>query len=153
MVKLRGKPSLSASRRRMRTQALWKVRAQMSSAAGPSILARRLLSSSAALFVKVMAMMRHGSTGSYAARRSASGEGPASNTAKSASVAFAGTSPQSDARPYLSRLATRLMSTVVFPLPAPARISRGPSVVSTASLCIGFRRSKSCSMTRRRAAI
>ena len=137
----------------MRTQAEWKVRAQMSLARSPSMASRRALSSSAALLVKVMAMMRQGSTGSYAARRRASSEGPASSTARSASVALSGTSSVSEARPYLSRFATLFISTVVLPLPAPARTSRGPSVASTASLCMGLSFAKSASTTRFRAAI
>ena len=137
----------------MRTQAEWKVLAQMSFARSPSMRSRRDFSSSAALFVKVMAMMRQGSTGSYAARRFASSEGPASSTASSASVALSGTSSVSEARPYLSRLAMRFMSTVVLPLPAPARTSRGPSVASTASLCIELSCAKSASIIRLRAAI
>ena len=52
MVKLAGKPSFSASRRRMRTQAEWKVQAQMSFAPSPSIRSSRSFSSPAALLVK-----------------------------------------------------------------------------------------------------
>ena len=48
----------------MRTQAEWKVRAQMSFARSPSMASSLDFISSAALFVKVMAMMRQGSTGS-----------------------------------------------------------------------------------------
>ena len=48
----------------MRTHAEWNVEAQISAAAsGPSMRSMRSLSSSAALFVNVMAMIRHGSTG------------------------------------------------------------------------------------------
>src|SRR6266581_458202 len=36
----------------------------------------------------------------------------------------------------------RYVMTRVFPLPAPARISTGPSVVSTASRCCGFNSSR-----------
>ena len=131
----------------MRTQAEWKVRAQISFALSPSMRSSRDFISSAALLVKVMAMILHGSTGSKAARRLASSDGPASSTASSASVALSGTSSVSEARPYLSRLAMRFMSTVVFPLPAPARTSRGPSVASTASLCMGLSFANSASTT------
>src|SRR3990172_12167683 len=41
--------------------------------------------------------------------------------------------------------ATRLVSTRVFPLPAPASTSKGPSVAWTASRCSGFRPSRSAS--------
>src|SRR5208337_718667 len=40
------------------------------------------------------------------------------------------------------RKAMRNVMTRVFPLPAPARMSTGPSVVSTASRCCGFNSSK-----------
>ena len=53
-------PRRSMSRRRMRTQAEWKVLAQMSFASGPSIRSSRSFSSPAALLVKVMAMMDQG---------------------------------------------------------------------------------------------
>ena len=36
------------------------------------------------------------------------------------------------------RYATLWVSTLVFPDPAPARISSGPSVQNTASFCMGF---------------
>ena len=58
------------SRRRMRTQAEWKVEAHTSSASGPSILARRSFSSPAALLVKVMARMVQGAAGSRRHSRS-----------------------------------------------------------------------------------
>ena len=70
MVKEEGKPSFSMSRRRMRTQAEWKVEAQMSRAEGPSIRSSRSLSSPAALLVKVMAMMDQGAAGSRRHSRS-----------------------------------------------------------------------------------
>ena len=72
MVKELVKPSRSMSRRRMRTQAEWKVEAQMSLAAGPSIRSSRSFSSPAALLVKVMAMMDQGTAGSSRHSRSAS---------------------------------------------------------------------------------
>ena len=72
MVKFDGKPSFSASRRRIRTQAEWKVQAQISFALSPSIRSSRSFSSPAALLVKVMARMRQGATGSKAAMRCAS---------------------------------------------------------------------------------
>ncbi len=50
----------SPSRRRMRAQVEWKVEAQMSLPSAPSIAQRRSLSSPAALFVKVIAMIFHG---------------------------------------------------------------------------------------------
>ena len=40
--------------------------------------------------------------------------------------------------PFSIRLATLTVRAPVFPLPAPASISTGPSVVSTAFFCIGF---------------
>ena len=64
MVKLEEKPSFSISRRRIRTQAEWKVAAQLSLAAGPSIFSSRSFSSPAALLVKVMARMDQGAAGS-----------------------------------------------------------------------------------------
>ena len=54
------------SLRSMRTQAEWNVEALMFIPSSPSIAARRSLSSPAALFVKVMARMFHGFTGSAA---------------------------------------------------------------------------------------
>ena len=89
-----------------------------------------------------MARMRQGSTRSQAARRSASSP-PARSSASCSSSASSGISSQSPARPYFRSLAIRLMSTVVFPLPAPARIRSGPSVAKTASCCMGFREAKS----------
>ena len=127
-------------------QAEWKVAAQMSLAAGPHMCSRRSLSSPAALLVKVMAMTVQGAAGSRAQRRrariqssGAGSAGKASRKARSSSPAHSGTSGLSDPRPKVRRLSTRLMSTVVFPLPAPARRSRGPSVASTASCWRGFR--------------
>ena len=150
MVKFAGKPSFSASRRRMRTQAEWKVQAQISFALSPSIRSSRSFSSPAALLVKVMARMRQGATGSSAATRCASAP-PLRSMASFFSSASAGSSSLSPALPYFRRLAMRLMSTVVFPLPAPARISSGPSVAITASICMLFRCSKSARTTLRRA--
>ena len=72
MVKDLSKPSRSMSRRRIRTQAEWKVEAQMSLASGPSIFSSRPFSSPAALLVKVMAMMDQGTAGSRRHSRSAS---------------------------------------------------------------------------------
>ena len=45
------------------------------------------------------------------------------------------------------RYATRCVNVRVLPEPAPAWISSGPSVVSTARRCSGFKPSKSCSNT------
>ena len=42
------------------------------------------------------------------------------------------------AKPDCKIQAMRLVNTVVLPLPAPAKISKGPSVVVTASACCGF---------------
>src|SRR5919206_2387504 len=44
-----------------------------------------------------------------------------------------------------SRCATRYVSTRVLPEPAPATTSSGPSVVTTASRCAGFRSARYCS--------
>src|SRR6267143_2506879 len=44
--------------------------------------------------------------------------------------------------PLAIRLAIRNVMARVLPVPAPARISRGPSVVSTASRCSGFNSSR-----------
>jgi hypothetical protein len=46
------------------------------------------------------------------------------------------------ARPVISRWAKRVVSTRVLPVPAPASTSKGPSRVSTASRCSGFRRAR-----------
>ena len=46
----------------------------------------------------------------------------------------------------------RLMSTVVFPLPAPAKMSSGPFTVNTACFWRSFMRAKSFSSTARRSA-
>ena len=97
MVKWDEKPSLSPQRRRMRAQVEWKVAAQTSSAPSPPTASILSFSSPAALLVKVMASICHGS-----------------------------------ARPALMIYAMRLTSTVVLPEPAPARISKGPSVQNTA---------------------
>ena len=43
------------------------------------------------------------------------------------------------ARPVARIWASRVVSTRVLPVPAPASTSTGPSVVSTASRCSGFR--------------
>ena len=94
------------SRRRMRTQAEWKVEAHTSSAAGPSRTDRRSFSSPAALLVKVMAMISQGFGTSTAQRRTArrycssSGwSGRVSRKRKSSSVAQPGTSSVSLPRP------------------------------------------------------
>ena len=52
----------------------------------------------------------------------------------------------SKALPYLTRFPIRFMSTVVFPLPAPAKISTGPSVWKTACFCMAFILEKSFCM-------
>ena len=129
-------------------QAEWKVAAQMLLAASsPHIRSSRSRSSPAALLVKVMAITDQGAAGSTAhsrrASRQSSGPGSSgkfSKKARSSSVAQEGVSTVSLPRPKVSRLSTRLMSTVVLPLPAPASSSRGPSVASTASCCRGFMR-------------
>lgn len=51
------------------------------------------------------------------------------------------------ARPYVKRLYTRWISTVVLPLPAPASSKSGPSVVMAAWRCIGLSRRRSQAMT------
>ena len=45
---------------------------------------------------------------------------------------------QGAARPVASRWPSRVVSTRVLPVPAPASTSTGPSVASTASRCAGF---------------
>ena len=94
------------SRRRIRTQAEWKVEAQMSLASGPSRAASRSFSSPAALLVKVMAMISQGRGTSTAqrcrARRTSSSVGRAgklSKNCRSSSVAQTGTSSESLPRP------------------------------------------------------
>lgn len=158
MVKERSKPSRSMSRRRIRTQAEWKVAAQTSLASGPRRRSRRSFSSPAALFVKVMARMLQGMAGSRRhSRRARSRSSPSasagqpSKKARSSGVTQAGTSSLSAPRPYSMRLATRWMSTVVFPLPAPASSSKGPSVARAALRCIGFRLKNCPSINARRA--
>ena len=74
-------------------------------------------------------------------------------SASFSALASSGSSAQSEARPYFRMLAMRFMSTVVLPLPAPARMSRGPSVAMTASRCLSFSRGKFFAMTRFRAAM
>ena len=119
--------------------------AQMSSADGPRSADSLSLISLAALLVKVMAMMLQGAAGStwqsQSARRRSSGEAHSSirsRKATSSSVNAAGISLQSLPLPKRIRLAIRLMSTVVLPLPAPASRSSGPSVVRTAFCCMSF---------------
>ena len=128
------------SRRRMRTQAEWKVAAQMSLASGPNFRSNRSFSSPAALLVKVIARTVQGAAGfslhssSIRLRSLSSGAlRKASRAFKSPSVTQVGTSVSagSEALPYLMRFATRLMRTVVLPLPAPASRRSGPSVVRT----------------------
>ena len=94
------------SRRRIRTQAEWKVEAQISLAAGPSRAASRSFSSPAALLVKVMASTSQGRAGSTAQSRRTlassaplSASGRFSRKAKSSSAASSGTSAQSLPRP------------------------------------------------------
>ena len=157
MVKEEAKPSRSMSRRRIRSQAEWKVEAQISSAPGPSRAARRSFSSPAALLVKVMAMMDQGTAGSRRHSRSCRSLSPCpvaaypSKKVRSSPVTHWGTSGLSEPRPYFIRLAMRWMSTVVLPLPAPASRSSGPSVASTARCCSGFSRANSRAMAARRA--
>ena len=98
MVKVFGNPKSSASLRRMRTQAEWKVDAQMFLASEPSIRSSLALSSSAALFVKVMASICHGAAGLYDARNLPRSL-PESISSISASQAPTGISVVSDAEP------------------------------------------------------
>ena len=148
---------MSMSRRRMRTQAEWKVLAQISLAEGPSIAASRSFSSPAALLVKVMARMDQGAAGSSRHSRSCRCLSPcpvlaySSKKARSSSVTGAGTSSLSEPRPYFIRLAMRWMSTVVLPLPAPASRSSGPSVARAAFCCSGLSRANSRAIASRRA--
>src|ERR687898_1559018 len=62
MVKDRGKPSRSASRRSRRTHAEWNVDTHIFSATGPTSAATRDFISSAALLVNVMARISNGLT-------------------------------------------------------------------------------------------
>jgi hypothetical protein len=62
MVNDDGYPSTLASRRRMRTQAAWKVETHIFSATGPTRAPTRCFISSAALLVKVMARISNGDT-------------------------------------------------------------------------------------------
>ena len=141
--------------RRMRTQIEWKVPAQMSLAAGPSIVSRRCLNSPAALLVKVMQRMFHGRAGETAvARRNSVSSSfvPLSSSASIAGTYFsapAGTNASSYALPKWIRCAMRLTSTVVLPLPAPARTSSGPLTAYTASRCFGLRNAYSLSKSAR----
>ena len=131
----------------MRTQAEWNVEANTSSPSSPpSIRRRRSFSSPAALLVKVMAITFQLRTASF--RSIPSSHDGASvpvmmavrRAFTSSSVTSRGVHLEPWAEPKRMRLAMRLTSTVVFPLPAPARMSRGPLVVNTASRCISFRR-------------
>ena len=108
MVKEEAKPSFSMSRRKMRTQAEWKVEAHTSSPAGPNIRVRRSFSSPAALLVKVMARMVQGWAGSRQHSRSrrsrSSGDSSVpwaqpSRKARSSGVTHWGTSGLSEPRP------------------------------------------------------
>ena len=119
----------------------------MSLAPSPKALSRRLFSSPAALFVKVIAIILQGSTGSRAAAFLLSSLSPASISAISSSLAQSGTSRESDALPYRIRFTILFIKTVVFPLPAPARSKRGPSVVITALRCSGLSLAKSASIS------
>ena len=148
------------SRRKMRTQALWNVEAHTSRASSPSIRSRRSFSSVAALLVNVMASTSQGLAGSTAQRYSISGFWAGSGSriypsrnSTSSPVMGMGISSVSLPRPYFNRLATRLISTVVLPLPAPASSSSGPSVVSTPWRCLSFSLPYSMAMACRRAAI
>ncbi len=107
-------PSRSASRRRMRPHAAWKVRIQIARAVRPSMCSRRSRISPAALFVNVIARISFGFT-------------PCA----------------------LIRWATRWVSTLVLPEPAPAITSSGPSTCNAASRWASFRsaRSSSCGVT------
>ena len=62
------KPSLLLSRRRMRTQALWKVMTHMALARGPTSCSTRSFISPAALLVKVIARIWPGWTPRSASR-------------------------------------------------------------------------------------
>ena len=152
MKSFRVKPSLSASRRSMRTQAEWKVLAQMSFARSPSIRSRRDFSSSAALFVKVMAMMRQAPR-AHMRRGASPPPKPGLKHRKPASVALSGTSSVSGKRPYLRAGWRSVYEHRGLAAPGPSRTSRGPSVASTASLCIELSCAKSASIIRLRAAI
>ncbi len=130
----------------------------MSRASCPSIRSSRSFSSPAALFVKVMARMDQGTAGSRQHRLSARALPDSSGccayrsrNSRSSRVTRVGTSLLSEPRPYFMRFAMRWISTVVFPLPAPASRSSGPSVASTPERCCGFSRENSCAMTALRA--
>ena len=108
--------------------------AMMSWLSSPRVAESRLLSSPAALLVKVMARMCQGLTGSTA-QHARSASRPTSSPARYrsrqaawSSVRVGGTESLWYPLPKATRLATRLMTAVVLPLPAPARISTGPSV-------------------------
>ena len=161
MVNAVSKPKRSPCRRRMRRQAVWKVCAQTAEAASSSSSAavRRSRSSRAALLVKVIAMTSHGFAGCMAHSRSAcarfSGRGSVRysvRNSRSCSAAPSGAYSLVSPCPKRRILMMRLMSTVVLPLPAPAKMSRGPSVAYTASRCFSLRPEKRCSMTARRTA-
>ena len=137
----------------MRTQAEWKVEANTSSpSSSPSMERRRAFSSPAALLVKVMAMMFQLRAGSQ--RIIPSSQAGTSvpvmmavrRARRSSSAAGRGVSLLPWALPNRIRLAIRLTSTVVLPLPAPARISSGPLVVKTACRCISLSRPNCFSM-------
>ena len=142
IVKCEEYPSLSEYLLRIRTQALWKVLAQISLPSSPSIFTRRSLSSAAALFVNVMASICHGfgaSTVSMGLTRSYRELSPFRyddkiSSGSSSKPVF--TLSELYASPYSIRYAIRLTITVVFPLPAPARISSGPFTAVTAWNCI-----------------
>ena len=132
------------SRRRMRTQAEWKVEAQMSLAGWAQHPLQPLLQLPGSLVGEGDGQDGPGGGGLQAAqlppavpclprRRSA-------YSSRKAQVILRAPAPAppalSEPRPYFIRLAMRWMSTVVLPLPAPASSSSGPSVASTALLLL-----------------
>ena len=68
MVNALVKPRRSASARSMRTHMLWNVDTHMPRAAGPTSAPRRSRISAAALFVNVIARIRHGATSLFSMR-------------------------------------------------------------------------------------
>ena len=104
---------------------------------------RRSRSSPAALLVKVMANTFQG-RGRSTAKSLAAAPAQKPSAAhwrrmENSSSVSSGTSSLSQQRPNRRRFATRWISTVVLPLPAPARIRTGPERVSTAWRCILLR--------------
>ena len=145
MVKWDVKPMFSPNLRSILVQQAWKVDAHISDPCSPTLAHILSFSSFAALFVKVMASILQGltlDTESFCANSSDRVAVPSAASLISA-VSSAEYSPKtlslSYASPQRRICATRLTSTVVFPLPAPARISSGPFTVRAAVLCISLR--------------